>query len=529
MAYQIPVYKAEREAGLEQAIRANACIALASAVRMAEKGELSERAVARLRSLAHQHTKAAQGDFDLFHLTTILVTVGWNRNDDVFDPVETWVARRTPEDKQLNYEHDDAKVIGHITSNWVMDAEGKLVPDDTVVDDLPAKFHIVTAGVLYKQWQTPELQERMDTLIAEIAEGKWFVSMECLFKGFDYALKASDGSTRIVARNEKTAFLSKHLRCYGGTGQYGDYKVGRMVRNIVFSGKGMVKNPANPESVILSADTENFSSATAQLVTDFSSASAEQVYVPAQLANTQDRSEESTRAMTLTVEQLQAQVAALTAENDKLKASATESALNDIKAKLETATAAEATAKDLLAKANTAITDLTAQVTAAKAETAKVQAELDEAKKALAEASDELKGLYAAKAKAARVALVKEKLGVEDADAAEFVEANEALNDEAFEKQVNFVAKTVAAKAPPKSTPAPTAPKATDKPAPMAGKAGVEDDKAGEAAADATDLSTAAAGKPDATLSTSVTDSGVTDLQRSIAALFGYKADESAE
>jgi len=440
--YQIPVFRAEREAGLEQAIRANACIALANVVRTAERGELSESAVAQLRKFAHQHTKAAQGDFDLFHLTTILVTVGWNKNDDVFDPVETWVARRTPEDKQLNYEHDDAKVIGHITSNWVMDAEGKLVADDTVVDDLPAKFHIVTGGVLYRQWQTPELQERMDTLVAEIAEGKWFVSMECMFKGFDYALKASDGSTRVVARNDKTAFLSKHLRAYGGTGTYGDYKVGRMVRNIVFSGKGMVKNPANPESVILSSDTESFTAATAEHATDFFSRGAERVYPLASKATHQDCTQESTRAMTLTLEQLQAKVDALTAENTNLKASVTETVVTDLRAKLETATAAKATADDLLAKANTAITDITAQVAAAKAETEAVKATLAEAQKTLDETQAELKGLYAEAAKAKRLALVKEQLGVDDADATEFVEANAGLDDEKFGKQLAFVAKT---------------------------------------------------------------------------------------
>ncbi|MFX9552086.1 hypothetical protein ABTO49_21095, partial [Acinetobacter baumannii] len=88
-------------------------------------------------------------------------------------------------------------------------------------------------------------------LLAEIAEGKWFVSMECLFKGFDYALEAADGTTRVVARNETTAFLSKYLRCYGGSGTHGDSRIGRLMRNIVFSGKGLVRTPANPESVIL--------------------------------------------------------------------------------------------------------------------------------------------------------------------------------------------------------------------------------------------------------------------------------------
>src|SRR5262249_41187146 len=89
-------------------------------------------------------------------------------------------------------------------------------------------------------------------LLAEIAQGEYSVSMECLFNKFDYILTAPDGTTRIVARNDKTAFLTKHLRCYAGSGYYGDSKVGRVLRNIVFSGKGLVKNPANADSVILS-------------------------------------------------------------------------------------------------------------------------------------------------------------------------------------------------------------------------------------------------------------------------------------
>ncbi len=51
---------------------------------------------------------------------------------------------------------------------------------------------------------------------------------------------------------------------------------------------------------------------------------------------------------------------------------------------------------------------------------------------------------------AARIALVKEHLKLNDADAAEFVSAQESLSDEAFAKQVKLVVKQVT-----KSTPAP--------------------------------------------------------------------------
>ena len=89
----------------------------------------------------------------------------------------------------------------------------------------------------------------MKNIIAEIEEGKWFVSMECLFPAFDYALQTSEGETKIIERNEASAFLTKHLRAYGGEGTYENYRIGRLLRNLAFSGKGLVSKPANPRSI----------------------------------------------------------------------------------------------------------------------------------------------------------------------------------------------------------------------------------------------------------------------------------------
>ena len=520
--YQIPIYRAERELGLEDAIRSNASIAYCSAIKPSDKAGLTDKAIARLKKL-HNSAKAGVEDFDLYPLTSVLATTGWNRNDDVFHPIETWVARKTPEDKQLNYEHDDSKIIGHITNNWVIADDGNLVPDDSLADSLPDKFHVITKAVLYKQWATPELQERMDDIIAEIAEGKWYVSMECLFQGFDYALQGSDGTTRIVARNEKTAFMSKHLRVLGGSGKYGDYKVGRLMRNIIFSGKGLVLDPANPESVIFGSNSENFSASKAIYTTDISTSGADQVYsLPAEIGK-EESVKENSIAMTLTLEQYQARVTDLTNEIEKLKASQTDAAINGLKTKLDEAVAAKTAADELLAKANDAINSI-------KADSEAKASEIATLKKSIADHQDEIKSLYAEKTKATRLSQVKASLGLEDAEATQFVETNAGLNDEAFNKQVEFVAKTVAAmvaKTAPKATPAKDAPKATSAPAPMAGKASTEVDESGEKAVASTDLSTASPAQKDASLSTSVTDSGVSDVQKAIASALGYK-DESA-
>ncbi len=86
--------------------------------------------------------------------------------------------------------------------------------------------------------------------------------MECMFPSFDYAVIDKQGNQKVVARSEQTSFLSKYLRSYGGTGVYQDYKVGRLLRGLFFSGKGIVDNPANKRSVILHT---NFSSTASNL------------------------------------------------------------------------------------------------------------------------------------------------------------------------------------------------------------------------------------------------------------------------
>lgn len=241
----IKIFSAEREAGLEELIRANASIALLADAAIAEPFEVSEKAKSYFLATAEN-----KGQIDLHYIKTVMVSTGWNKNDDVFDPAEMWNARHSPEDKPFNFEHNQADIIGHITGSQAVDVDLKPIPETTPVAELPSPYHILTTAVLYKIWEDPERQARMDRLTAEISRGGWFVSMEALFHGFDYSIKTDQGR-RVVARNEKTAFLTKHLRAYGGNGTYEGAQIGRVLRKIVFSGKGLVKKPANPDSVIL--------------------------------------------------------------------------------------------------------------------------------------------------------------------------------------------------------------------------------------------------------------------------------------
>jgi len=253
----IPIYKQEIADGLSDQLANNSvaycAVAKADVKPSPESVEKLQKILAsgdQLALMDLQESALAENkeQIDLFYLKSILVSTGWNKNDDVFDPRELWEARNTPEDKPFNFMHDEKDIIGHITANEVVDFEGNPVLDESAI---PSKFNILTSAVIYTEWSDPEQRERMGKIVAEIEENKWFVSMECLFPNFDYALADSNGQTRIVKREEATAFLTKYLRSYGGDGKYEDYKVGRLLRNLSFSGKGLVSKPANPRSIIL--------------------------------------------------------------------------------------------------------------------------------------------------------------------------------------------------------------------------------------------------------------------------------------
>ena len=247
------IFEYEINDGLEHAIKASASVCYAS---VAEPSLcLDSKILKRPKSLA------SADDSDLYYVQSILVSSSWNKNDDIFDKAEIWKARHTPEDKPTNLEHDESAIIGHIISNWPIDDNGQLIDDNTNVDDLPEKFHILTGSVIYKAYTIPELQKRAGKLIAEIEEGNKYVSMECLFGNFDYGLiNKSTGEYRILPRNNESSYLTKYLRAYGGQGEYDNYKIGRVLRNITFSGKGFVDKPANPDSVIFTKNMVSKSS-----------------------------------------------------------------------------------------------------------------------------------------------------------------------------------------------------------------------------------------------------------------------------
>lgn len=244
------IYQAEIMAGLSHLLSAQSSIVYAS---IAEKCDNANPNITK--KIKENKSLASVNDSDLYYTQSILVSTSWNKNDDIFDSKEVWAAKNTPEHKPTNLEHDEKTIVGHITSNWPIDEEGNIINENTEENSLPEKYHILTGSVIYRGYTDQELKERASTLIEEIENGQKYVSMECFFKNFDYGLVDKvTGSYHVLARNEETAFLTKHLRAYGGMGEHQNYKVGRVLRNITFSGKGFVNKPANPESIIFSKD-----------------------------------------------------------------------------------------------------------------------------------------------------------------------------------------------------------------------------------------------------------------------------------
>jgi hypothetical protein len=281
---------------------------------------------------------------DLFYTRSILVTTGVNKNDDFFDPAETWKARLTPVDKPTNIEHNEKKIVGHITSTWVIDGENKLV--DESVDTPPSFFHIANGAVIYRHWQDPETLDAVDSLIDGIESGEMFVSMECLFDDFDYLVEDEAKGTYVVARNKDTSFLTKHLRAYGGSGKFGDRKLYRLLRNIIFSGKGYVRRPANPSSVIFVSD---------DMTGTFSFAAEKEVGVYVDCTkNEQEINDMSQELLEKEVAELKQQVAELSKANQELRDEIAQADVARYEESIAELKSAVDAAQEQLAKANEA-------------------------------------------------------------------------------------------------------------------------------------------------------------------------------
>jgi hypothetical protein len=190
---------------------------------------------------------------DLQYIRSILVSAGTNKNGAHFLPSEMLKAHNTIVNKAIDIEHDEAKVIGHIYDCAFLFKDGeqfdpaKLITEyeETSRDSDEIDIDIAVAGVIHKM-RFPEISD-------EVNAGDWKVSMECFFKDFDIKV-----GNQIITRQEAQALgynpddlIGGFVKVVAGQKALGKQFVSRVLRNITFSGMGIVKNPANPHSIIL--------------------------------------------------------------------------------------------------------------------------------------------------------------------------------------------------------------------------------------------------------------------------------------
>jgi len=425
---QMLVFDAEKEAGLEHQIKTQASIAYESPILLDEKQDLA-KAFDNLSI-----STAAMDDKDIYHVYSILVTTSWNKNDDVFDKGEVWAAQNTPKYKPANLEHDERQIVGGIVDNWSVDKDMQVIDKDIDRGSLPDYYHILVASVIYRQWQDPAYQSRAENLIKEIEEGNKFVSMECLFNGFDYAVVDPDGQRHILARNDETAFLTKHLRAYGGKGGYEDHKIGRLLRNIIFSGKGFVNKPANPDSVIFDKNQlTEFNNVLISSKNLFSTPNGVSISVEKKNQSIVFKeSNMSTDLLNDQVKELKEALAAVQADNKELTDKLSKANLEKYDTQI----------KELTDNVQALAVDLktSEEVSASKdEEVTSLQTQLTEATDALTKAQTELQEIaYRQKIEQRVAALVGAGLTQEDAEAK--MEIFDSLTDDQFAMMVDTVA-----------------------------------------------------------------------------------------
>ena len=433
----IIIYSSEEIAGIAEQIRSQASVAYAS--QMLAAGDLTESTVLSeaLNSKASNFlASAGRDDDDIYHSYSILVTTSWNKNDDVFPNSEVWTARNTPKYKPANLEHDEKRIVGGIIGSWPVDKGFNLIDAETSVDNLPDSYHILVSSVIYRQWQDPEYRARAEELIRKIEEGNMYVSMECIFRGFDYAIQTPDMQNHIVARNEETAFLSRHLRAYGGTGEYDGHKVGRLLKNITFSGKGFVERPANPESIIFDKD-QIFDFAGASVSKNlFSSDNGVSVRIEQNiLSNTDSESEEENSMSDFLndqVAELKEALAASQAEVKELTDKVSNANVEKLEVEISELNQTISSLSDSIAEAETKATESAATIEALEASIAELTEAKEAAESAIAQMEEEKKR------QARAAALIEAGISEEGVEAK--LETFASLSDEQFNDVVSTIA-----------------------------------------------------------------------------------------
>lgn len=187
---------------------------------------------------------------DLQYFTGIFVSSGMNKNGAVFLGSELYKARGSILHKAVDIEHEERTVVGQMASHCFMNYDyspvdpGKM--SEMATADLDAaEMEVAISAILHKA-RFPEICE-------QVMRGELMLSMEAYYR--DYDVKVGD---LIIPRAQASKLgydkmIGSVVRVKDGNKDLGFHLVGRVLRDIVFCGVGLVKNPANERSIILEA------------------------------------------------------------------------------------------------------------------------------------------------------------------------------------------------------------------------------------------------------------------------------------
>ena len=217
-----------------------------------ETAERREEA-SKIIELPSEHSKQP----DLMYFSAILVSSGENLNHAYFLGSELVAAEGTIVNKALDVEHSEEEIIGHIYERAFMDKEGnpldllELASRETASLD-NQEMHIAIAGIIYKN--------RFPNIATEVSDNQWKVSMECYYQDYDVkigdlVLTRKEAETLGLASSDDK-ILGRLAKVLKEGKEVAKGHIARVLRGICFSGCGIVKNPANPPSVILETANE---------------------------------------------------------------------------------------------------------------------------------------------------------------------------------------------------------------------------------------------------------------------------------
>jgi hypothetical protein len=192
---------------------------------------------------------------DLQYMTAIFVSSGMNKNGAVFMGSELIKARKSIDSKAVDIEHMEQSIIGQITGSAFLKRDRSMIDAEVAASSMSVEemdeleMDIGITAIIHKS--------RFPEIAKEIEEGQWMVSMEAYYR--DYDIKVGDS---IIPREkaEELGFdklVGTVVELKDGEKEMGFHLVGRVLRDILFAGVGIVQNPANPRSIIMEAAAIN--------------------------------------------------------------------------------------------------------------------------------------------------------------------------------------------------------------------------------------------------------------------------------